>query len=187
MRRILLGITLVAAATIISPAFVSAQGASQIRGIVESVSGTNAVMRADDGRTIHVDMSALTATTATGVKTGDRVVVVGVVDSANRVKALSLRGDGPSGQAKADKGQWQRIHGHVQAVQGSTLKFRADDGRTLNVDMSKVGAEIQRALTPNEKVTVIGFPGGGPNQFRAEYIQQDSSDASRQPSASPKK
>jgi len=55
------------------------------------------------------------------------------------------------------------------------------------VDMSKVGAEIQRALTPNEKVTVIGFPGGGPNQFRAEYIQQDSSDASRQPSASPKK
>jgi outer membrane lipoprotein SlyB len=193
MRRIVLGITLTAALAVLAPAFASAlqnpanPPGERIRGTVQSVNGTNAVMRADDGRTIRVDMSALPAKTATNVKPGDRVVVAGVVDSANRVKALSLRDDGP-GPASADKGQWQRIHGQVQGVQGSTLKFRADDGRMLTVDMSAVGPEIQRALTQNERVTVIGFPGGGgPNQFRAEYIQQDSSDASRQPSASPKK
>jgi hypothetical protein len=92
----------------------------------------------------------------------------------------------PSFASSADKDQWQRIHGRVQSVKGSTLKFRADDGRLLNVDMSAVGPEIQRGLTQNERVTVIGFPGGA-NQFRAEYIQQDSSDASRQPSASPRR
>jgi outer membrane lipoprotein SlyB len=193
MRRILLGITLLAAAAVITPPFASALQnpadgpGERIHGTVQSVNGTNAVIRADDGRTIRVDMSELPGKTTRGVKSGDRVVVSGVVDSANRVKARSLRDDSPGGAASADKDQWQRVHGRVQSVEGSKLKFRADDGRTLNVDMSAVGPEIQRALTPNERVTVIGFPGGKPNQFRAEYIQQDSSDASRQPSASPRR
>jgi preprotein translocase subunit YajC len=75
--------------------------------------------------------------------------------------------------------QWQEVHGSVVSVQGSTLTFKADDGRTLTVDMSKVNPAIQKALTPNEKATIVGFAGSQPNQFTAQFIQQDSSDPSR--------
>jgi hypothetical protein len=85
-----------------------------------------------------------------------------------------------------DKDKWQRVHGQVQSVQGSMLRFRADDGRVLDVDMSKVNPEVRRALTQNEKVTVIGFPGAGKNDFRAEYIQQDASRGAGSPAASAK-
>jgi hypothetical protein len=87
-------------------------------------------------------------------------------------------GGGGSSTAAANKNKdgkdkWQRIHGQVQRVQGSMLRFRADDGRVLDVDMSKVNPEVRRALTENEKVTVIRVPGAGKNDFRAEYIPQD--------------
>src|SRR5690349_18951157 len=37
-----------------------------------------------------------------------------------------------SSSASADAraaGGWQRIHGHVQSIQGNTMRFRADDGQ----------------------------------------------------------
>lgn len=70
-------------------------------------------------------------------------------------------------------GNWQRIHGQVQAVQGNQMTFKADDGRVLNVDMSQVSQSVQKALTPNEAVTLAGFPGNEPNRFTARYIVQD--------------
>jgi type 1 fimbria pilin len=51
-------------------------------------------------------------------------------------------------------GNWQRIHGQVQAVQGNQLTIKADDGRVLTVDMSQVSQSVQRALAPNEGVTI---------------------------------
>ena len=71
-------------------------------------------------------------------------------------------------------------------MSGSNLTLKADDGRTLTVDMAKVGTNIQQALKPGAGVTVTGHSWSGPNAFRAEYIQQDSS-AGVQPSAAPKK
>jgi hypothetical protein len=59
------------------------------------------------------------------------------------------------------------------------MQFKADDGRTLAVDMSKVGPSVQQALTANEGATLVGFAGAQPNQFSAQYIQQDSSDPAR--------
>lgn len=72
----------------------------------------------------------------------------------------------------------QRIHGSVVGVQGNTLTFKTDDGRTLTVDVSKVDPAVRSALTPNEKATIIGAPGQA-NRFTAQYVQQDSSDPSR--------
>jgi ribosome maturation factor RimP len=73
----------------------------------------------------------------------------------------------------------QRIHGSVVGVQGNTLTFKTDDGRTLTVDVSKVDPAVRSALTPNETATIIGTPGSQANQFTARYVQQDSSDPSR--------
>jgi hypothetical protein len=86
----------------------------------------------------------------------------------------------PSASAPAgSQGAWQHVHGTVTKAEGSTLTFRADDGRTLTVDMSQVNASVQKGLTPGEGATVVGFPGAQGNQFTARYIQQDSSDPAR--------
>ena len=84
---------------------------------------------------------------------------------------------GVAGAGAAD--DWQRVHGKVQSVSGNTVTFKADDGRMLTVDAAQVSSEIRGALTPDEGVTLIGKAGAQPNQFSAQYIQQDSSDPSR--------
>jgi hypothetical protein len=151
----------------------------RISGTVLSVSDPTAIVRTEDGRNVTVDLSQAKPPTTEGLKPGDRVVVGGVIDQYDRVTARYIRDESQSGPPPADQGPWQRIHGHVQGVQGSRVRFRADDGRVLEVDASAVSAEIRRALTPNEGATLIGFAGKGRNQFRAEYIQQDSSGVTR--------
>ncbi len=90
----------------------------------------------------------------------------------------------------AKAGEWQRIHGKIESVQGSSLSFRADDGRVLTVDTSQVAPGVRSALTQGEGVTVIGHEWTGANALRAQYVQQDSSDPKRggklTPSASPR-
>ena len=95
-------------------------------------------------------------------------------------------GFNPRYAAGAPATGWQNIHGQVQTVSGSTLTLKADDGRTLTVDMNKVGTNIQQALKPGAGVTVAGQFKGDQTHVTAQFIQQDSS-AGVQPSAAPKK
>jgi hypothetical protein len=70
-------------------------------------------------------------------------------------------------------GNWQDIHGQVQAVNGNQLSLKADDGRVFDVDMSQVSPSVRSAMAPNLGVTVTGFPGPSPKRFTARYIVQD--------------
>lgn len=70
-------------------------------------------------------------------------------------------------------GNWQKIHGQVQAIQGPQITVKTDDGRVITVDMSQVSQSVQGAMTPNMGVTVTGFPGNSANRFTARYIEQD--------------
>lgn len=70
-------------------------------------------------------------------------------------------------------GNWQKIHGQVQSVQGNQLVIKTDDGRLVNVDISQVSASVRGAMTPNLGVTVTGFPGAAVERFTARYIEQD--------------
>jgi hypothetical protein len=70
-------------------------------------------------------------------------------------------------------GKWEITHGTVQAVQGSQMTVKADDGRVLNVDMTQVSQPVQRAMQPNLGVKLAGFPGDQPNKFTARFIEQD--------------
>jgi hypothetical protein len=150
----------------------------KIQGVIRSIDANRMIVHTDGGDNVTVGMSDARKQTPDRIKVGDRVAVWGVFTGANQMQAHAIR-EQAAGQADAGKGDWRRIHGRVQSVQGSTMRFRADDGRVLTVDMSAVSPEIQRALSQNERVTIIGFAGAGPNQFRAEYVQQDSSDPSR--------
>lgn len=71
--------------------------------------------------------------------------------------------------------QWHRVHGIIQDVEGSTLTFKADDGRTLTVDMSHIAEDVRGGLAPGESATVVGVPGDAPHGLIARYIQRDPS------------
>ena len=156
----------------------------RINGVVEKKQPNQMTIRTDNNRMVVVDTSHARRQTADQIKVGERVSVVGNFTGAQRMEAHAIRELGSG--SKQTQGDWERIRGRVQAVEGSTLRFRADDGRMLNVDVSNVGSEIRQALTQGERATVIGHEWLGPNRLRAEYIQQESSDKSRAPSALPR-
>jgi preprotein translocase subunit YajC len=169
-----------------------------VHGKVEKVEETTLTFKADDGRTLTVDMSQVGENVRKTLTPGEGATVVGFPGAQpNQFMARFIQQDSsdPSrggrvvGQPSAPAGSWQNVHGKVEKVEGTTLTFKADDGRTLTVDLSQVGENVRKALTPGGGATVVGFPGAQPNQFTARFIQQDSSDPSRggrvQPSASP--
>ena len=157
-------------------------GTPTINGTLQSVSGKTLMVQSYDGGIFTVDASQVASLPQ--LRPGDAVTVKGnypgsVTIAAEEIRATPKPQDGGSRQA------WQRVHGRVESVQGRALTFRADDGRALNVDMTRVGQRVQRALTPGEGATLVGVPGASANQFTARYIQQDSSDRSRANLTSP--
>ena len=105
--------------------------------------------------------------------------LVGVIIGATAMAGPAWAADGKPAATTQQSESSQKIHGSVVSVQGSTMTFKADDGRTLTVDMSKVNPAVRTALAPNEKATLMGSPGSQANQFTAHFVQQDSSDPSR--------
>ncbi len=85
----------------------------------------------------------------------------------------------PPGAQAVDEKAWQRIHGKVEKLEGNTLTFKTDDGKTLTADVAQVGENIRKALTPGEGVTVAGQWKGDEQHLVARFVQQD-----RSPSAS---
>lgn len=163
------------------------QGWQSVHGRVDRVDGSRLQLRTDDGRVLTVDTSQVAANVRNAVQQGDTVTVLGesarqtpqffaarYIQSDRTSQTLAQSSGGPT------QGPWQRIHGRVDNVSGSTLTLKADDGRNYTVDMSQVNPDVQRALTQNEGVEVIGhFKSGDNRQIAARWIQQDSSNLSR--------
>ena len=174
----------------------TAQTPQNVHGTVQSVSGTTLTVKADDGRVLTVDMKAVGQAIQQAMKPGMGVTITGAAGaSANEMTAQYIqqdssdpsRGGAVVGQPAAAQpsGDWQKVHGTVQSVSGTTLTMKADDGRVLTVDMAAVGENIQKAMAQGMGVTIAGRPGASANQFTAQFIQQDSS--AGQPAASPGK
>jgi preprotein translocase subunit YajC len=191
MQKILVGI--VATALGLALAGPAAAQSQNIHGQVQSVQGTQLTVKADDGRVLTVDMSAVGQAIQQALKPGMGVTVSGSAGaSPTQITAQYIqqdssdpsRGGAVAGQpAPQPSGDWQRVHGTVQSVSGTTLMVKGDDGRLLTVDMSAVGQNIQQALQQGMGVTLAGTPGAGADQFTAQFIQQDSSAGA--PAASP--
>jgi preprotein translocase subunit YajC len=174
---------------------VAAQSQS-VHGQVQSVQGSQLTVKADDGRVLTVDMSAVAQNIQQALTPGMGVTISGSQGaSATQMTAQYIQQDSsdtsrggtivgqPPAASTPPSGDWQKVHGTVQSVSGTTLTLKADDGRVLTVDMSAVAQNIQQALSQGMGVTLAGSAGAGPNQFTAQYIQQDSS--ANQPAASP--
>jgi outer membrane lipoprotein SlyB len=169
----------------------AASGWQNIHGQVQSVSGSNLTLKADDGRTLTVDMNKVGSNIQQALKPGMAVTATGhewsgpnqfraefiQQDSSASAQPSASAGAQPSASPSAavDDQSWQRIHGTVSSVSGSQLTYKADDGRTLAVDMNEVNPDIQKSLTPGEAATVVGFYRGGNTNVAAKFIQKDSS------------
>ena len=138
----------------------------RVHGAVVSVGpGRRLVLRADDGRMLNVDFSR-DEVDARQLTPGEKVTVVGVTGrELNVFTAYNVIQD--------EERQAQRVHGTVVSVgPGRRLGLRTDDGRVLDVDISRDDTDL-RQLTLGEKVTVVGVTGRELNVFRAHDVIQD--------------
>jgi hypothetical protein len=185
--------SLVAAALLAGgPPLATAQtGWDRTSGTVQSINGDEVVIREDGGRQVTVNMARADTRLRDGLKIGDRLSVMGRASGPDRIEARAVRerrnDDGARGEQ--DDG-WVRVHGWIDALDGTSMRLRTDDGRNVTVDLGSVGRTVHQGLTQGDRVTVIGHDWTGNNRLRAQYVQQDSSDPSRggsiAPSASPK-
>jgi hypothetical protein len=160
----------------------AAQGEFEvITGKVMQSSGNKIVLQGTD-RTYEADLTGAIndaqrqGRTLPTFNVGDTVTVAGYQGKRpDIIEAVGVdSGTGTASAPAAPGGGWQKIHGHVQGIQGSRLTFATDDGRTLNVDMAQVSPNVQRALTQGEGALLVGHA-MGTNDFQARWIQQDSS------------
>ena len=176
----------------------AASGWQRIHGTVQSVQANQMTLRADDGRVVTVDMTQVNPNIQRALTLNEGVEVTGQYASGNNQQLVarwvqqdsSNPGRGgrvvsqapatpatpatpPPARGKVDEQAWQRIHGKVEAVQGTTLRLKADDGRMIMVDMSKVNANVQKAITVGESVTVTGHFDNDRRHVEAQFIQQE--------------
>ena len=79
----------------------------------------------------------------------------------------------PAAPAAGGRGQWSRLDGMVEAVTGSTLTLKMDDGAVAYVDISQLSPNVAQVLRQGTAVSVFGYPLG--QKFEAAgYIQTHS-------------
>jgi hypothetical protein len=147
------------------------------RGTVQSVSGSEATIRTDDGRTIALDISSLPPTARPTANQQATIVYEGRRGSA-RGTALWLQAESapPTTQPSASvpsgtEGRYQRIHGYVESVGVSSLTLKTDSGQTLAVDTSGLNPQQVASTRPGDVVNVTGRMAG--TSFKASVLQKE--------------
>jgi preprotein translocase subunit YajC len=157
----------------------------RVHGKVQSVSGNRVTVKTDDGRTLTVHAGQVSADIRGNLTKDDGVTLIGFPGSrTDHFVARYIQKDSSAGAAASapsaspgpvDEKSWQRIHGTVSSVSGTTLSLKADDGRAMSVDMKEVGEAIRQSLNAGDKVTVVGFYRGDQNTVAARFVQKESS------------
>lgn len=161
---------------------------TRLHGTVQSVSGSTLQFKADDGRTVSVDVSRVSPAVQQALKPQEGATVIGVPREGDRFEAHYVQQDssdpsrggvvvGQPATGPVDEQAWQRVRGVVQSVEGNTLRFRAEDGRTVTADVAQVNDAVRGALGPGDEITVVGFYRGNRNTMTARYIQEDGAPA----------
>jgi hypothetical protein len=78
-----------------------------------------------------------------------------------------------SGRQDANLRTW---HGHVVQAKGTTLIFRAEDGKTYAVDMSAISAQTWQAFALGQPITLAAKPGSGPGTLIAARLEPEQPD-----------
>ena len=167
-----------------TPPAVTDRSWQRVHGTVQSVSGNTVTVKTDDGRTLIAHAGQVSAEIRGSLAKDDGVTLIGFPGSrTDHFLARYIQKDsatGATGGASApsalpgpvDEKSWQKIHGTVSSVSGTTLSLKADDGRAINVDMKEVGEAIRQSLSAGDTVTVNGFYRGDQNTVAARYVEK---------------
>jgi hypothetical protein len=149
--------------------FLSAQGT------VEAVQDSRFNFRTTDGKILWADASQMPGRAAARVNDQGTLIYE---RAGHQVTALWL--ERPETQPSAaviprvvGPGEYQRVHGYVQSVGGSTMSLKADDGRTLTVDTGQVDAQVRSTVRSGDLVSVVGKTTVPADQFVAEVIERE--------------
>jgi len=193
MRSVVVALTLVAALAGLTPPAVAQTSGDVlvVEGLALPQSHRYEIYNAASGTYSPIDVHAVPSYAKKNTRVYDRTAGAWVVDASGKLDPRYAAAAGKTAtSATPPSGEWQRIHGKIESIQGSTLSFRTDDGRVLTVDVSRVASSVRSALTPGEGATIMAHEWTGPTTPRAMYVQQDSSDPSHggkiAPSASPR-
>src|ERR1041384_3235153 len=72
-----------------------------------------------------------------------------------------------SGRQSAELQTW---HGYFVQAKGTTMIFRAEDGKTYAVDMSAIGTQTWPSLALGQPVTLAAKPGSAPQTLIAARL-----------------
>lgn len=64
----------------------------------------------------------------------------------------------PAPPAAGGRSQWSRLDGMVEAVAGSTLTLKMDDGAVAYVDISQLSPNVAQVLRQGTVISVFGYP-----------------------------
>jgi hypothetical protein len=156
--------------------FISAQGT------IESAQDSELRFKMPDGRVVWADASQMPGRAA--VRVNDQGTLIYDRDPRQRVTALWFERSETQPSAApipsaaptprvVRPGEYQRIYGYVQSVGGTTMSFKADDGRILTVDTTQVDAQVRSTVRQGDLVSVLGKTTARADQFVAEVIERE--------------
>lgn len=141
-------------------------------GTVEKIEGNTLTFKEDGGQMFTVDVTQIEPKARAELKRGDVVTVIGMPGAqATRFTA---------GFVEKGKG-WDRVHGTVEKVQGTTATVKADDGKSVTVNLSQLGESARGSVKAGDKVTLIGYNVAATGRFDAHRLHPDSAPAASPP------
>jgi hypothetical protein len=145
-------------------------------GKVESVSGDRIQFRTAEGFVIPLDLAQIVGPRLT-LRQGEQATVTYEVVGQNPLIAVWIEPSGAIGAASprtsepgATRGGYERIHGFVESVGLGTLTLKADDGRTMMIDVSNSRGGVGD-IRPGDLVNVVGRSSA--DRFVAELVQKN--------------
>ncbi len=141
-------------------------------------SGTTMIFAADDGTTSSVDMSAVDTAAWSSIELGQAVTLAAKPGRAPNTlvagRILADPVDRSTGQTP--KRPFENVRGTVEAIRGSQMTFRTDDGELVRADVSRIPGHA--AIRANEPGVLI-YERGPRQQVIALWLER----AEIQPSA----
>jgi hypothetical protein len=146
-------------------------------GVVDSVSADRIQFRTAEGFVLPLELGQIVGPGPT-VKSGETAMVTYEQTGQNPVTAVWIETASSLGAASprttdpvaATAAGYERIHGFVESIGLGTLTLKADDGRSLTVDLSQSRGNAAD-VRPGDLVNVVGRRTG--DRLVAETIQKD--------------
>jgi hypothetical protein len=146
-----------------------------VNGVVDTVSGDRVQFKTSEGFMIPMDLAQVVGPKPS-VKQGETAMVTYEQTGQNPLTAvwIETRGVFPAASPRttepAGVSGYERIHGFVESVGLGVLTLKADDGRTMMVDLRNARGNAGD-VRPGDLINVVGRVTG--ERFVAETLQRD--------------